>query len=70
MVDKEQIIIDGVDVSKCPNFRSSCRPDYSGGYLARSVCRAGSFSYCKGKPCGYKCIEYAKRLGLTKEYKL
>ena len=63
-------IINNVDVSKCPNFRKSCRPDYSGGYLYRNVCRAGSFSSCEGKPCGFKCIEYAKRLGLARGYEL
>lgn len=52
--------IDGVDVSKCQNFRASCIPDYSGGYLVRDVCRAGSFSCCKSKPCGFKCIAYAR----------
>lgn len=56
----EPYYIDGVDVSKCQNFRASCRPDYSGGYLYRNVCRVGSFSSCEGKPCGFKCIAYAK----------
>ena len=70
MTNKKPIIINDVDVSGCPNFRASCRPDYSGGYLVRNACRAGSLSHCEGKPCGYKCIEYAKRLKLTKEYEL
>lgn len=61
MTDKE-IIIDGVDVSKCGYFQSSCVPDYSGGYLYKNVCRNHGFYDCDKKPCAFKCIEYQKQL--------
>ena len=61
MTDKE-IIIDGVDVSKCGYFQSSCIPDYSGGYLYKNVCRNHGFYDCDKKPCAFKCIEYQKQL--------
>lgn len=58
----EEIIIDGVDVSKCGYFQSSCIPDYSGGYLYKNVCRNHGFYDCDKKPCAFKCIEYQKQL--------
>ena len=61
MTDK-QIIIDGVDVSECKYFQSSCVPDYSGGYLYKNVCRNHGFYDCDKKPCAFKCIEYQKQL--------
>ena len=61
MTDKE-IIIDGVDVSECKYFQSSCVPDYSGGYLYKNVCRNHGFYDCDKKPCAFKCIEYQKQL--------
>ena len=61
MTDKE-IIIDGVDVSKCGYFQSSCIPDYSVGYLYKNVCRNHGFYDCDKKPCAFKCIEYQKQL--------
>lgn len=59
---KEQIIIDGVNVCKCEHFRLSCRPDYSGGYLYKNICRNHGFYDCNKKPCAFKCIEYQKQL--------
>ena len=61
MTDKE-IIINGIDVSKCKYFQSSCVPDYSGGYLYKNVCRNHGFYDCDKKPCAFKCIEYRKQL--------
>ena len=61
MTDK-QIIIDGVDVSKCGYFQSSCIPDHSGGYLYKNVCRNHGFYDCDKKPCAFKCTEYQKQL--------
>lgn len=66
MTDKE-IIIDGVDVSKCGYFQSSCIPDYSGGYLYKNVCRNHGFYDCDKKPCAFKCIEYQKQLKRKEE---
>ena len=58
----EEIIIDGVNVSECKYFQSSCVPDYSGGYLYKNVCRNHGFYDCDKKPCAFKCIEYQKQL--------
>lgn len=61
MADKQKII-DGIDVSECKYFQSSCVPDYSGGYLYKNVCRNHGFYDCDKKPCAFKCIEYQKQL--------
>lgn len=55
---KEGIIIDGVNVSECKYFQSSCVPDYSGGYLYKNICRNHGFYDCDKKPCAFKCTEY------------
>lgn len=55
MTDKEQIIIDGVDVSKCKHFHKTCAPFYSGGHSYFNVCRRDVFSSCESNPnCTFK----------------
>lgn len=66
MADKK-IIIDGVDVSECKYFQSSCVPDYAGGYLYKNVCRNHGFYDCDKKPCAFKCTEYQKQLKRKEE---
>lgn len=58
----EEIIVDGIDVSKCEHFYSSCKVDYSGEYLYKNVCSNHGFHDCDKKPCAFKCIEYQKQL--------
>ena len=54
------IIIDGVDVSKCMHFRASVRND--NGNLERDVCRNRGYYNCHNQPCAFKCKVFEKRL--------
>ena len=55
---EEKYIIDGVDVSKCFYFRKEAL--FSGTGYYEDGCAEYSASSCKGRPCAFKCIEYAK----------
>lgn len=54
----EPYYIDGVDVSKCKNFRQYIKLDYMS--ATKDTCIEKSAYPCKGKPCGFKCIAYGK----------
>lgn len=54
----EQIIIDGIDVSKCAHFRKV--GNFSNSPIFYNACAEHVSCYCKGKPCAFKCIKYAQ----------
>ena len=52
------IYIDGVDVSKCYHFRKVA--NFSNSPIFYNGCAERVSCLCKGKPCAFKCIQYAR----------
>ena len=55
----EQVIVDGVIVSRCANY---CSTEQKNGHVFKDVCRMSLFGFCEGKYCKFKFLEITKQL--------
>lgn len=63
MADKEQIIIDGCNISNCKYYMENNGVEYHGLYQYTNMCYKQPYDNCENKPfCWYKLVTRIKRI--------